>query len=41
MNRLSYSNIKKRQALLTVLTHPDWQFKSNRETARECGGSLD
>jgi len=41
MNHPSYSNIEKRQAVLTLLTHPQWQKKSNREIARQCGVSLD
>jgi len=39
MNHSSYSNIEKRQAVLTLVTHLEWQSKSNREIVKRCGVS--
>jgi hypothetical protein len=39
MNRPRYSNLEKRQAVLTLLTHPGWHNRSDREIAKHCGVS--
>jgi hypothetical protein len=39
MNRPRYSNLEKRQAVLTLLTHPGWENRSDREIAKQCGVS--
>lgn len=39
MNRPRYSNLEKRQAVFTLLTHPGWHNRSDREIAKRCGVS--